>query len=488
MSIMEASHTYSLPKPGMQQLNNVRASGVMSSSSPVLPTHFEERYPKLPDSHQVTMSSSLSPGTPLQSSGGAVGHMCSSTSGYSTGLHYSSVTPPEKHSGSAPFISQSTSGRPTYIIKSSADAELLQAEASTQYANNEKASWGSDALPCIYDFPVNSPFQNNEMESGDGIGVLASEDLSKPNNWQEWADQLINEDDDLTPNWDELLGETNYSNPESKMACGVNKSPSSLSAHQTRLHQELPASSGDIHTANNSSSTANSTAAKARMRWTPELHEAFVEAVSKLGGSERATPKGVLKLMKVEGLTIYHVKSHLQKYRTARYRPDCSEGSSERRLTPIEELSTLDLKTSMEITEALRMQMEVQKRLHEQLEIQRKLQLQIEEQGRYLQKMFEKQSQSGMNKLKESSSTLDNHSAPSGELQDSPGKGEYEESKEEPEKTDIDPVNDSNVAPRECLQEQGGMQSEPAAVSLESPEQGMRESSSQPSKRQKMHA
>lgn len=97
----------------------------------------------------------------------------------------------------------------------------------------------------------------------------------------------------------------------------------------------------------------------------------------------------------------------LQKYRTARYRPDSLEGASERKSSPIANLPPLDLKAGLDLTEALRLQMEVQKRLHEQLEIQRNLQLRIEEQGKYLQMMFEKQCKSGLSMVKGPSTSLD---------------------------------------------------------------------------------
>ncbi|XP_062088535.1 probable transcription factor KAN4 [Humulus lupulus] len=56
-----------------------------------------------------------------------------------------------------------------------------------------------------------------------------------------------------------------------------------------------------------------------RLRWTPDLHRCFVHAVERLGGEDRATPKMVLQIMDVQGLTISHVKSHLQMYRSMKH-------------------------------------------------------------------------------------------------------------------------------------------------------------------------
>ncbi|XXG71963.1 hypothetical protein AAC387_Pa07g1173 [Persea americana] len=53
-----------------------------------------------------------------------------------------------------------------------------------------------------------------------------------------------------------------------------------------------------------------------RLRWSPDLHHSFVNAIERLGGQDNATPKLVLQLMNVRGLTIPHVKSHLQMYRS----------------------------------------------------------------------------------------------------------------------------------------------------------------------------
>ncbi|KAG1326784.1 myb family transcription factor PHL5 [Cocos nucifera] len=165
---------------------------------------------------------------------------------------------------------------------------------------------------------------------------------------------------------------------------------------QSATRKQLAKSSVGLPATPTGASSGTSVPNKARIRWTPDLHERFVECVNRLGGAEKATPKGILNLMNSDGLTIYHVKSHLQKYRIAKHMPESSEGKFEKRAS-VNDMRQLDPKTGMQITEALQLQVDVQRCLHEQLEIQRDLQLRIEAQSRKLKQMFEQQLKANAN-------------------------------------------------------------------------------------------
>ncbi|KAH0854763.1 hypothetical protein HID58_044842 [Brassica napus] len=209
----------------------------------------------------------------------------------------------------------------------------------------------ADPLDEFFDFSYQVPVLNQQAER-----VVSSVELHQKSEWQSWADQLI--DNGSEPNGLNFL---------------------EIQVHRYRHHvwsyQGKKSSVQETYHLHLSNACVG--------------HQNFmrlVEAVNQRCGSERATPKAVLNLLNNPGLTIYHLKSHLKKYRTARYKPETSEATEEpqeKKLTSMEDIKPLDMKT-VEITQALRFQMEVQKRLHDQLEVQRSLQIQIEKQGRQL--------------------------------------------------------------------------------------------------------
>ncbi|KAF1889859.1 hypothetical protein Lal_00025188 [Lupinus albus] len=134
-----------------------------------------------------------------------------------------------------------------------------------------------------------------------------------------------------------------------------------------------------------------STDAKPRLKWTPELHQRFIEATNQLGGSEKATPKSIMKIMGIPGLTLLGKSQQVetcsdnnqQDYKEIKCSDDhCSKEISVGAQNHIPE--------NLQVTQALQMQMEVQRKLYEQIEVQKNLQLKIEAQGQYLQSVLNK--------------------------------------------------------------------------------------------------
>ncbi|KAF3603554.1 hypothetical protein F2Q69_00037113 [Brassica cretica] len=139
---------------------------------------------------------------------------------------------------------------------------------------------------------------------------------------------------------------------------------------------------------------------KPRLRWTAELHERFVDAVTQLGGPDSEFFSTVYVPSSLSSFVIFNFfgsclnEISLQVGRYAAV-SSCAGESQDTGSSSSSSLrmAAQEQNEGYQVTEALRAQMEVQRRLHEQLEhgqVQRRLQLRIEAQGKYLQSILEK--------------------------------------------------------------------------------------------------
>lgn len=220
---MEAKPPLSFQRSGAVKISNFGASTALSSSFPVLPTPLQENCPKILGSHHGVLDMELiqrppAVVSPLSSNSGVVGHIFSSSSGFSTDLHFSSIQQQERHPRQSPFISQSASSGKSIILPNSIDSRVLQSTASSQFNRENNDSWCTDTLPDFLDFPTSTTILNSQLDGSNNVSIaIPSEDLSKTNDWQDWADQLITDSDALTTDWNGLLADASVADPEPKV-------------------------------------------------------------------------------------------------------------------------------------------------------------------------------------------------------------------------------------------------------------------------------
>jgi hypothetical protein len=193
----------------------------MSSSFLVLPSTVEEKYAKLIDSFQVSSVREMirnpasQQASPLSSGNGSVGHLVSSSSRFTNDMSVSAVSPQGKQSHNSPFISQSLRDGGNFPPTHYSHSEGQSTAFINHSDDNKGLSWPIDPLQEFINFVENVPVQNGRVEST--AGVIASEDHAKRTDWQEWADQLISVDDELEPNWSEILNDVNMKDSKQKV-------------------------------------------------------------------------------------------------------------------------------------------------------------------------------------------------------------------------------------------------------------------------------
>ncbi|KAK9089950.1 hypothetical protein Scep_029032 [Stephania cephalantha] len=143
---------------------------------------------------------------------------------------------------------------------------------------------------------------------------------------------------------------------------------------------------------------------KPRLRWTADLHDRFVDAVTHLGGPHKATPKSIMRTMGVKGLTLFHLKSHLQKYRLGRqsgkddhFTHDFPKDIASSPLaSPCPTISSPSFPLSdannegYQVKESLRAQMELQRKLRLQVEVEKHMQMRQDAELKYVETMLER--------------------------------------------------------------------------------------------------
>ncbi|KAJ9167535.1 hypothetical protein P3X46_022181, partial [Hevea brasiliensis] len=229
---------------------------------------------------------------------------------FCTDLHLSSIKSSETNHqplGISPFLPHPHPHPPigNHIIPAinSPDSSCFLGGELTTESENDKLNALMDLLDIPFEHSVRSSSFKGSQPAIEGLALtekIELEYISKE------LDVAI-DDDTNNPMIDGIfeVSQVSSSIPVNDLDC-MKKYHSSIAQKADSVYFN----NGLLHEA--------ATSSKQRIRWTTELHDLFLSAVKTLGGPEIATPKKILGIMNVKGLNIYHVKSHLQKYRLAK--------------------------------------------------------------------------------------------------------------------------------------------------------------------------